>query len=272
MSTSTVQSRLQHLRELSSFGESRLSLFDTPPSYNPKEVVDLVQQILPSLTASSSESLAIFEQGFIACLEIGDITRAEELLERISLGTPTKDSLRVKLLYGQLLEAKGHYEPAIQVYESILAKDEGYIKARKRLVMISVSQNQIDQAIAQLVEYLDTFMQDAEGWMKLAELYIQVSRLSQASFCYEELMLLKPKHPFYYLIYAELRQRMGDHELAVKYFCATLELLPDFERALKGLLSSSETLSKSTASLKWTSPDHIKLLVQLAKERLSLQK
>ena len=52
--------------------------------------------------------------------------------------------------------------------------------------------------IAELVKYLKDFMNDAEAWMELCELYILEQDYAKAAFCCEELILQNPHNHIYY--------------------------------------------------------------------------
>ena len=59
-------------------------------------------------------------------------------------------------------------------------------------------------AIALLVEHLDTYSSDEESWKELAQLYEHEKLYLQASFCYEECLLISPHSSDYHYLYAQV--------------------------------------------------------------------
>jgi tetratricopeptide (TPR) repeat protein len=50
----------------------------------------------------------------------------------------------------------------------------------------------VQEAIVQLVELLDTSPTDAEAWAKLADMYLSQGITEQAIYCLEEVLLIQP--------------------------------------------------------------------------------
>ena len=100
-----------------------------------------------------------------------------------------------------------------------------------------------------LKEYLDVFMTDPEAWEELASLYLSMSLLKQACFCYEELILIQPQNPNYHLKYADLlystASRENQHLLheAIGYYSVVLDLTNGCSvHAMYGILSCAEAI------------------------------
>ncbi|KAI9347933.1 hypothetical protein DFJ73DRAFT_835875 [Zopfochytrium polystomum] len=246
--------------------------------YDPSEVLELGEAILArhqSALRSDLERFSLYEQLFIAALDVDDLKKARLFLDKITRRFPQPKgsattsspaspasapasatssdskpiSARLQRLVGMLAEAEGDFTKAIKIYEAVLQQDEAAASVRKRLVAVHVARGDRTQAIELLVNYLDHFMQDAEGWTQLAELYMAEGMFQQAAFCIEELLLLKPASHLVQLRYADLLKTMGGKDpLALKYYCAALEVASDNVRALYGIrLLCKDLLEKEKA-------------------------
>ncbi|KAI8912476.1 hypothetical protein EDD86DRAFT_111716 [Gorgonomyces haynaldii] len=211
-----------------------------PPFYDPLHIVDLGLQVLDS-RLEHTERLQIIEQVVIAAIECGKLELAKTQLQVLESQMP-KEYSRLKRLQGLLLEATGNVKKAQAIYEEILADNPGNVMIAKRLAMSFLTENNRPEAIAHLVTYLDTFMQDADAWTTLAQLYLEERMFQQAKYCYEELMLLKPKHHLYQLRYADVVASMGRFELAVKYYCAAVESVSESVHGWYGIRSTTRAL------------------------------
>lgn len=60
---------------------------------------------------------------------------------------------------------------------------------RKRNIAICIARGDRLEAIQQLNQYLETFVNDSEAWLQLSELFLQESDYAKAAFCFEELLL-----------------------------------------------------------------------------------
>ncbi|KAJ3054435.1 ER membrane complex subunit 2 [Rhizophlyctis rosea] len=229
LSTAAARQKLASLRTTDS---------QTPLTYPPSEIHALGTHLL-TLSLPDPEHYALLEQTFTAALDTGNIPSAESLLQKISTRFPFDTSIRTQRLYGLLNEATGNFDKAAEIYETALKQDESNIAILKRLVAILVERGQRHEAIIRLKTYADTFMQDTECWSQLASLYLSENMYEQAAFCYEELLMLKPQNHLYYIRYADLVATLGRWEVAVKYYCAALELTADNVRALYGLRAAT---------------------------------
>eukprot|EP01103_Thecamoeba_quadrilineata_P016569 TRINITY_DN5569_c0_g1_i2.p1 TRINITY_DN5569_c0_g1~~TRINITY_DN5569_c0_g1_i2.p1 ORF type:complete len:138 (+),score=24.07 TRINITY_DN5569_c0_g1_i2:190-603(+) len=107
-------------------------------------------------------------------------------------------------------------------------------------------------------------MADESAWSELAELYLSLLMLKQASYCYEELILATPQNHHLYERYAEIMYSLGGDNIRVarKYFALSIELNPESVRSLWGLylcisLSKPESKGKSQSKdqklIEWVS-------------------
>ena len=110
----------------------------------------------------------------------------------------------VAVLKGQLFECVEDYEKADEIYAQVLEENEAHQGAMKRRACIAKAQGDDKKAIGVLKKYLDVFVTDAEAWEELGSLYVTNQMMKQASFCYEELILIQPQNPRYVYIYVHL--------------------------------------------------------------------
>ena len=105
---------------------------------------------------------------------------------------------QVGILKGSLAEAQENWKEAERIYKAqvrcsfqmsidlchqeLKEKDETLPAPRKRLVALHKARNNPEAAAFELVEYLDTFMTDAEAWMELTNLYLAADQYSHASY------------------------------------------------------------------------------------------
>ncbi|BBN12760.1 hypothetical protein Mp_5g22660 [Marchantia polymorpha subsp. ruderalis] len=167
----------------------------------------------------------VYEQVAIAAMDCNCLDVAKECITALMKKFP--DSNRVGRLEGMWMEAKGYWQQAEKVYESLLEVNATDPFLHKRKVAMAKAQGNFSGAVEALNKYLETFMADHDAWRELAELYISLLMYKQAAFCYEELILAQPTNALYHLGYAELLYTIGGLEnlrAAKKYYSATIEL------------------------------------------------
>ena len=108
------------------------------------------------------------------------------------------------------------------------------------------------EAINQLTILLDTFPNDTESWAQLADLYVSQEMLSQATFCLEELVLLQPFSHYVHAQYAEVLWKLNRGEEALKYWCRSVELCPDFLRGWFGVATVLSSFDRNSRSRQQT--------------------
>jgi len=157
-------------------------------------------------------------------------------------------SLRIRRLQAMRLEMEERWDEALEVLDRILEEDTANSSARKRKIAIWKAQGATDQAVRELVRYLNIFMSDQEGWLELCELYLSEQEYSKAAYCVEELLLHNPHNHLYHQRHAEIRYTMGGYdnlELAKQYYCQAIKLAPSSMRALYGLVVTVAQLAGS---------------------------
>ncbi|KZV74985.1 TPR-like protein [Peniophora sp. CONT] len=176
------------------------------------------------LNSLGDEKWTFLEQFSLAAVDIGRIDVAGHCLNLLAAQFP--DSPRVQCLEGILEETRSPVN-AQQFYEKLLAEDGTNGAAWKRLVAVLRRQGQIDKAVCELSEYLDTFYNDVEGWLELADIYASVNQYTYSLQSLSHALLLAPQNPFYFLKAAETAYTAGDVTLALKYFLMTVDMTDD---------------------------------------------
>ncbi|KAG0369138.1 TPR-like protein [Gamsiella multidivaricata] len=210
----------------------------------------------------------VYEQVAIAALDLGDDVLALKCIQALEKKFP--GSARVRRLHGMQLEAVGKLKEAGEIYKTILQEDETNVLAAKRQVMLLRAMGLPSEAIAALVKYLDVNYTDFEGWLQLADLYLEELMYSQAAFCMEEVIMLQPQNHIFHLKYAEILYAQENVPLALKQFCRVVELCKDHVRGLYGIKLCTSRLLKAAPSkdAAVTSPEDLKAIDLLATERL----
>ncbi|KAF9334147.1 ER membrane complex subunit 2 [Podila minutissima] len=215
-----------------------------------------------------ADAWLVYEQVAIAALDVGDDALAQKCIQ--ALETKFPGSPRVRRLNGMELEAKGELLEAAKIYKAILEEDETNVLAAKRQVMLLRAMGMNAEAIAALVKYLDINYPDFEGWLQLADMYMEEFMYAQAAFCMEEVLMLQPQNHIFHLRYAEILYTQDNVQLALKQFCRVVELCKDHVRGLYGIKLCTSRLLKSSPSkdATATSQEDLKAIDLLATERL----
>ncbi|KAE8229387.1 hypothetical protein CF326_g5644, partial [Tilletia indica] len=195
-----------------------LSALRKRPERSPTLVLRAGEYLLENGAISSPRKLGddlwpVLEQLASAAIDLGRWELAEICIER--LGIRFEDSARVGVLQGMLLEGKGEFGKALELYDVLLQKDETNLLVMKRRIALMASLPRSDarggpqRAIKALLEFIDTVYVDAEAWLQLASLYAAEDMLPQSLYALEELLLLSPQNSFYVLQYAETLYSVG---------------------------------------------------------------
>jgi tetratricopeptide (TPR) repeat protein len=191
------------------------------------------------------EKWPVIEQVFLSAMDLHDSALIKECITQLDAQFP--GSSRVKRLKTMArMEVRERYDDALKVYDEMIKADESNSILYKRKIAILISQKKIGEAIKELVEYLKKFMNDQEGWLELADLYIQEQEYTKAAFCMEELILVNPHNHLYHERYAEIQYTINTGEsleLARSYYAQALKLNPTNMRALFGIYLTANNLS-----------------------------
>ncbi|KAF8928864.1 hypothetical protein EDD21DRAFT_19634 [Dissophora ornata] len=221
-----------------------------------------------SIMKLDADAWLVYEQVAIAALDVGDDDLAQKCIDALEAKFP--GSARVHRLNGMQFEAEGKLAEAGMIYKAILQEDETNVLAAKRQVMVLRAMGLPSEAIGALVKYLDINYTDFEGWLQLADLYLEELMYSQAAFCMEEVIMLQPQNHIFHLKYAEILYSQENISLALKQFCRVVELCKDHVRGLYGIKLCTSRLLKATPSRDpaATSQEDLNAIDLLATERL----
>ncbi|KAG9062008.1 ER membrane complex subunit 2 [Linnemannia hyalina] len=237
----------------------------------PDVVVRLGKPLIDSgaVLKLDADAWLVYEQVAIAALDMGDDALALKCIQ--ALETKFPGSPRVRRLQGMQLEASGKLAEAGLIYKAILEEDETNVLASKRQVMLLRAMGLPSEAISALVKYLDINYTDFEGWLQLADLYLDELMYAQAAFCMEEVLMLQPQNHIFHLKYAEILYTQDNFQLALKQFCRVVELCRDHVRGLYGIKMCASRLLKAAPSkdaAAATSHEDLEAMDLLATERL----
>ncbi|KAJ2629043.1 tetratricopeptide repeat domain-containing protein [Coemansia sp. RSA 1694] len=206
------------------------------------EVLKLAEPLMlkGSVSQAGDDAWLVYEQILLAALDEGEIALAQSVL--FLLDTRFNGSQRVKRLSGLVKEALGQSDEAHALYTEMLDKDATNVLASKRLIALLKAQGHIQQAIKELVTYLDTHGNDFEAWLELAHLYLAQHMYPQAAFCLEEVILQQPANHYFHLHYAELQYTMGHLDVALKEYLRVVELSTDNVRGFYGVKLTADRM------------------------------
>lgn len=249
---------------------------DTNTPLLPDPLQILSQQAVLKSSLSDIERFDIYEQMFMAALEIDDFIVAKSYLDLIIQRFPQEKSCRSSTLTGMYHQAQKEWKLAMECYEKALEMDECYTLALKKKISCFVDQDEIHEAIKHLVDFVDIYMQDTEAWTQLAKLYTLNGKYAEAAFCFEELLIHRSHHPFYQTRYADLQVMNGELMVAIKYYCFTIKNCEDHTRSLYGLYHATklclEKIKKGQtikSKIPLISQDILEELFDLSKERIA---
>ena len=149
----------------------------------------------------------VYEQTCVAALDFGETAVAEQYVKLLEMRWP--GSARVARLKGMVYEARGEYDEANKIYNDMLAESEANTLALKRQVSILRAKGDYRAAVMMLTDYMKNFSSDASGWQELGNLQHTLGKISEAAYCYEELILGDPHNYLLHTRYAELLYSMG---------------------------------------------------------------
>jgi len=224
------------------------------------------------LSKIGDEQWDIYEQIFIAAIDIGDFLSAEHYLQLITTQFP--DSKRVWRLAGLLQEASGEIEYAEDNYNENIRNDPGDAASIKRIVSLYKHQGKLSDCVSELNKYLSVYQCDAEGWFELAEIYLSEYEYEKAAYCFEELIILNPANYIIYQRYAETKATIGGVEnlkTAKKYYCQSARMSGfNSNRALLGLVVVCEQL-QTMKGVSAAEKTELKELVEWANGKLQVK-
>ncbi|TDL27981.1 TPR-like protein [Rickenella mellea] len=236
-----------------------------------------------ALWKQGDDGWAFLEQLTLASLDVGKPDVADRCISLLTQKFP--GSPRVECLTGIRLEATETPEVALKYYDDMLSIEESNAALWKRKISVLRRMGQINRAVEELSSYLDTFYTDVEGWLELANIYTSCNQYTLALQALQHTLLLAPQNSFYALQAAETAYTAGDIPLAIKMFLTVTDMSDDSDSpadsipegitvrswygvklCTRNLLKDSRTTSVSPSQT--PVPEHVKLLDELATERL----
>ncbi|OLL25256.1 TPR repeat protein oca3 [Neolecta irregularis DAH-3] len=212
------------------------------------------------------EGYEILELIINAALLTSNNELANQCLARLTDRFPT--SPRVKVLQGMTLEAQGKTLEALKFYEKCLEEDSTNIAIMKRKEAVFKSAGRTGDSIKLIISILDSFPTDSESWSELAELYISIDLMTQAAFCFEELIVLNPYSYSTFARYGEVVFLQGEYQDSLKAFLRSVELCNGYARGWYGVKMSISRLLDSKSE----SPEYFKLDLLATEQLLQLSK
>ncbi|KAG1793072.1 TPR-like protein [Suillus plorans] len=224
------------------------------------------------------------EQLVLASIDVGRLDIADQCLQLIADNFP--NSPRVDCLIGIRMEATEPPETALKYYADILEADSANVAIWKRRISVLRRTGKVEKALNELVQFVDTFYTDVEGWLELADIYASCNQYDHSFQALSHVLLLTPQNPFYVLQAAETAYTSEDFSLAIKMFLTVVDMTDadDSEQLLQestplgitvrawfGVKLCARRIAQN-ANLKSSSntsaPKNLELLDELAAERL----
>ena len=238
-------------------------------------------------TADSTELWDDLERLLHACLRTGDDESAYLCVEKLSQRFGTSNE-RVMALRGLYQEATATDEAGLRKiledYARILMENPMNVPIHKRRIALMKSVGRPQDAIKDLVDFVDSFPTDMEAWCELGHLYHSQGCISQAIFCLEEAIIIAPNAWNLHARLGELEYLAGTSTTegveaekhlsqAVQRFSRSIELCDGYLRGFYGLkLATHKLLRTSTTSKGNNGPsiarDKVQKLSQLATTKL----
>lgn len=230
------------------------------------------QLIEHSAAKLGDEKWDVYEQAFIAAIDLGEFVIAEGYLQTITAQFP--ESKRVWRLAGLLQESYGELDWAEENYRENIKTDSSDAASVKRIISLYKHQGKLAECVQELNKYLSIYQCDGESWWELAEIYLSENEYEKAAFCFEEIIIIQPTNPLIYQRYAEVKATIGGFEnlkLAKKYFCLAAQKSGfSSNRALLGVIVTSEQMM-NTKGVSSNEKAELKELMNWANEKIGLK-
>ncbi|KAF5313434.1 hypothetical protein D9611_008481 [Ephemerocybe angulata] len=169
------------------------------------------------------EGWAFLEQLALAAIDLDRLEVAEICLQKLADKFP--GSPRVDVLTGIRMEATQGITPVLEYYNELLLQDPTNAAAWKRRISVLRRARSVDKATEELIEYLDTFYTDPEGWLELADIYVSNRQYTSALQALSHALVLNPQNPFTFVQFAETAYSASDLPLALKMFLLAIDMI-----------------------------------------------
>ncbi|KAF8624675.1 hypothetical protein AX17_007006 [Amanita inopinata Kibby_2008] len=174
------------------------------------------------ISSLGNEAWAFLEQFALAAIDIGRLDIADQCLQHLAYKFP--GSPRIQVLQGIRMEATESPDVVLQFYDKLLGEDSTNAAIWKRRISVLRRIGKQEEAVDELSRYLDTFYNDLEGWLELADIYSSCNLYTSALQSLSHALLLSPQNPFTVLQFAETAYTAGDLPLALKMFLAVIDM------------------------------------------------
>ena len=237
--------------------------------------------------AESPETWMNLAQLFYACLRTGDDKSAHLCLEKLTkrFGEDDNTIAGMRGMYQEAVaEDEAELRNILKDYNTSLAERPMNLPIHKRRISVIRTLGKPHDAIIALVDLLDSFPGDIEGWCELSDLYQSQGMLSQAIYCLEEALLAIPNAWNLHARLGELEYMNGNVVAdgpesaikslvsAVQRFSRSIELCDDYLRGYYGLKLAVDKLLKTPSQYKSTPgsipKEKLQKLDQLAMSKL----
>ncbi|TFK53012.1 hypothetical protein OE88DRAFT_1627603 [Heliocybe sulcata] len=227
------------------------------------------------------ESWSFLEQLALAAIDVGRLDIADRCLQLLTDKFP--GSPRLDCLHGIRKEVTESPAAVLLYYGKLLQADPVNVALWKRKISVLRRIGRIDEAVAELIELLDTFYTDVEGWLELVDMYCSVHQYISSLQSLSHVLLLAPQNPFHVLRFAETAYTAGDIPLAMKSFLNVIDMADADEDAPAEQVPSGFTIrawfgikqcacrlqrERITSPSQTAVPEHVQLFDELATERL----
>lgn len=229
-----------------------------------------------SITSSSTSTRLA-----LASIDVGRLDVADECIHLLVTKFP--ESPRVDVLSGIRMEASETPDVALAYYDQLIEVDPSSGALWKRRIAVLRRMGKIEKTVEELNQFLDTFYNDVEGWLELADIHATCYQYTASLQALSHLLLLNPQNPFYFLKFAETAYTSGDLPLALKMFLVVVDMSEREDELVKGpprgiairawfgikqcsrrLLANPNHQSASHTA----TPKHLNLIEELSTERI----
>ncbi|KAF5365345.1 hypothetical protein D9758_005387 [Tetrapyrgos nigripes] len=213
-----------------------------------QDIVEKGEEVLKAnaVVQLGDEAWAFLEQLTLAAIDVGRLDIADECLEELAKTFP--DSPRVNVLTGIRMEGSESPDTILKFYNEQLKEETANPGIWKRKISLLRRMGKIDDCVEELSTYLDTFYNDLEGWVELADIYASCHQYTSSLQALSHSLLLAPQNPFYALQFAETAFTANDIPLALKMFLVVIDMC---ERDLSTPIEAKESVPSGVGVRAW---------------------
>lgn len=184
------------------------------------------------------EKYFYLEKYFNYALELKLLDISQNILNQIikEFGREPK----VKRLEAQLYEASSaeKYSNALNIYRNLIRSNQEDRASLKKYILLLKTISKNDDYVKLWNEYLKIYMDDADAWYELSEVYLATCNHSKAIYCLEEVLLHQPHNYMVYMRIGDIQASLNHVDAAsnaIKYYSQSILIKPT-PRAYWGIL------------------------------------